>query len=765
MKSPGKQTKKTDAERAVQVASGREYARLGLLAVFVAVCVARPLVPSEAVSWLGDGHPFTMALLVITACYLLLAVERGGFTRPFQLVDAAVAALVLLCVASATLGILATLFEAGNNQEFNDRVSSPRLAINMLWEWVALGLVYFLARQLIASSLESRALVAAMIGLAVVLSAFGVFQVFVSLPAERAAYVENPDAVLRELGQWYPPESPERARFEDRLNSTEPLATFALANSLAGYLAPWLVVALGVTWNIVESRAGGHSTRPNPRRGATWTARVAGLAVCLAAILICLVLTKSRSAYMALAVGLVLLPLSSRAWAINGRLIAAAGVVLALAFGVAVAAGGLDAEVLTEASKSLEFRWQYWQATLDMIAQFPVFGVGPGEFQDYYTQFKLPEASEEVRDPHNFLLEVWATAGTPAFLALVVVLASFAWQSWESSVRGALAPDGAAGKSRSSRETIGWVAAGAAIGIVFAFGIGPAFGFSLSIGQLAGGLAIGAAVLAILWPWVSAGNLPPGLPALGVLVLAINLLAAGGFTFPGVAGTFWMLLALGLNARPLAARAEPAAGETRRLAPAAALGITIAAAVACYSTAFQPVLASRVALARAADEQQTDEGRFAALLEAADADPFSAEPWMAVGRLCLVHLKQDPHGDLWGKRFLRATSAIVSLRGHSSAAWREIGHWHREIYEADPNPEMADHILQLARGAAFLYPNSAPIQAEYALALDEVGKTSAARRSAAKALELDGKTPHADKKLSPQLKRRLKELLAETKQP
>ncbi len=41
--------------------------------------------------------------------------------------------------------------------------------------------------------------------------------------------------MLRDAGFDPTPGTPERKLFEDRLNSTEPLATFALANSLAGF--------------------------------------------------------------------------------------------------------------------------------------------------------------------------------------------------------------------------------------------------------------------------------------------------------------------------------------------------------------------------------------------------------------------------------------------------------------------------------------------------------------------------------------------------
>ncbi|MEX0978994.1 MAG: O-antigen ligase family protein [Pirellulales bacterium] len=757
LKSQSNPSKKTGARRIGPVESLLARGRPWLLAGFVALCVARPLVPSEAVSWLGDGHPFTMLLLVITAGCLVLAMYRGGLARPVHAVDAAVAALVLVCVASAVLGVLSRLFGAGNNPEFDTRVTAPRLAINMLWEWVGLGLVFFLARQLVQTTLESRALVAVMIALAVVLSADGMYQVFVSLPAERAAYADNPDAVLLGAGHWFEPNSPERARFENRLNSTEPLATFALANSLAGYLVPWLVVALGVVWNIVHCRSPG-------RPAAAWIARLMGLGAGIVVILICLLLTKSRSAYLALAVGLVLLPLTNDAFRrlINGRVIALAGIVLALAIGIAVAVGGLDAEVLTEASKSLGYRWQYWQATLDMIANYPTLGVGPGDFQNYYTQYKLPEASEEIRDPHNFLLEVWATAGTFAFLALVAVLAGFAWHTWQLPATETV--DAARDEGLPSREARWFVAAGAAAGVLFAYGVGPPFGFVIPAVQWAALIAIGAAVMALLWPWISGGTLPPRLPALGVLVLSIHLLASGGFTFPGVAGTFWILLALGLN-RPI----DIARGRPVRRLPRWGLGLaatlTVAAVVACYYTAFFPVLASRAALFRGFDEQLSAEGRLAAMEEAAQADPLSAEPFVAIAHLSLEHLRKDPKSELWGTSFLNSTKAITVLRGHSSAAWSEVAAWYREIHELDPEPEMAKRIVQLTRGAAYLYPNSATIQAEYALALAEVDKTPAARRSAAKALELDAATPHADKKLSPQLKGLVEKLLADSKKP
>ena len=66
------------------------------------------------------------------------------------------------------------------------------------------------------------------------------------MPHTRAEYQADPDRALRDAGLWFPPDSPERKLFEDRLANTEPMATFALTNSLAAFLAPWLVMLAGI---------------------------------------------------------------------------------------------------------------------------------------------------------------------------------------------------------------------------------------------------------------------------------------------------------------------------------------------------------------------------------------------------------------------------------------------------------------------------------------------------------------------------------------
>ena len=141
-------------------------------------------------------------------------------------------------------------------------------------------------------------------------------------------------------------------------------------------------------------------------------------------VLVCLLLTKSRSAWAGLIAGLLLLGWMARGrvrverwrspracWACSWQLLVAAG----------FATRQLDREILTEAAKSLRYRAEYWAGTWGLITESAgtfLAGVGPGNFAGPYLGHKLAVSSEEIKDPHNLFLEAWATSGLFAVLAL-----------------------------------------------------------------------------------------------------------------------------------------------------------------------------------------------------------------------------------------------------------------------------------------------------------------------------------------------------------
>ncbi|MFN8707223.1 MAG: O-antigen ligase family protein, partial [Planctomyces sp.] len=84
----------------------------------------------------------------------------------------------------------------------------------------------------------------------------------------------------------------------------------------------------------------------------------------------------------------------------------------------------LDREVILEAPKSLQFRLMYWQGTMKILRNQPVIGCGPGNFRQAYLVQKALEASEEIRDPHNAILEAWTSGGLLSLLGMILVIAA-----------------------------------------------------------------------------------------------------------------------------------------------------------------------------------------------------------------------------------------------------------------------------------------------------------------------------------------------------
>ena len=112
------------------------YLRSWLLGGMTALLVARPLFPSESAAAHGDGMTMVMLWISLAVFWLLGAVGRPKFSVRFGWTDAAVLLLVGWHTVAA---VWATTH------------GSPRPAINMLWEWVGMGLCFLLARQFIVT--------------------------------------------------------------------------------------------------------------------------------------------------------------------------------------------------------------------------------------------------------------------------------------------------------------------------------------------------------------------------------------------------------------------------------------------------------------------------------------------------------------------------------------------------------------------------------------------------------------------------------------
>ena len=79
------------------------------------------------------------------------------------------------------------------------------------------------------------------------------------------------------------------------------------------------------------------------------------------------------------------------------------------------------------------FRLQIWTASLHMIADHPLFGVGLDNFLYRYRDgYMLPEAAEEpnISHPHNWLLHFWVQLGVLGVAAAVSLLIWAGQTAW-----------------------------------------------------------------------------------------------------------------------------------------------------------------------------------------------------------------------------------------------------------------------------------------------------------------------------------------------
>ena len=624
--------------------------------------------------------------------------------------------------------------------------AAARPALNSLWEWVALLAAYHLARQMLDAA-ASRALVTVMLAMAVGLSADAFYQYGVEIPATQVEYASDPERALRAAGVVAPPGSPERQIFENRLASSEPMATFALPNSLAGLLAPWLVLAVGLAMTPAGYGERGHAM---PRMiAAAMTAIVIGGA---------LVLTKSRGAVLGVGVGVCLLPI---AFAGKERLFAVAAAVGAILVGMAAIAaawvmGAIDREVFVEAAKSLSYRFDYWSGGLRIALASLWNGCGLGNFQDTYTRYKSATASESVADPHNFFIEVWASAGTPSAIAFVALLAMGLWRSLE--VRPEIETRTGTATETATPPAVLAVWAGLPLGIPLALAAGGTATVALSPTAALIVAVIAVPSLAPFWDWVWRGRLRPAICFAAAMCLLVNLSVAGGIAFPGVAMSLWLLVACGEHAGDVA-QVAPAAHRGKVAGASATMAAIggLLAFLAWYS-AYAPVSGCRRAIARA---YATPARATPQLEAAAKADSLSSEPWQLLAGMAYSRWsKSHQPSDL--ELFERANDEQTKRRPRSSAMWREHGERWLAIFESQGTTQAAAHAVEAMKRAAKLYPNHAMTHAWLALSQAASGDREAAIKNARRAVELSSTTPHADQKLPASLAERLhaEELMA-----
>lgn len=190
-------------------------------------------------------------------------------------------------------------------------------------------------------------------------------------------------------------------------------------NQLAMYLAP--VFFIGIKLGFEKLR--GLCSRQG--KAELWKAGLVIMGTFLVAL--SLYLTKSYGAWLAIAV-----TLAAVFWLVyREKLRLKYLFVTAVFFVILISAAGLgkfeSIKNLGDRS-SLASREMIWRSSVLMIRDNPLFGIGPGNFQNKYLEYQKyfpPYLEWAVPQPHNLFLAWWLEAGLVGLIGFILLLIQF----------------------------------------------------------------------------------------------------------------------------------------------------------------------------------------------------------------------------------------------------------------------------------------------------------------------------------------------------
>jgi len=379
-----------------------EYLLLGLCLLVIAI---RATVPESVTGSTGALPGETSDALYTLTLSGLLILAFG-----LWLIDGVISGRLMYRWGGFEIG--AALFLAGAVIA-GCLASDKRAAATATAAMMAPVLMAALLAQVLNSRLRIRLVLCVLAGLATATVYQGLEQQLVSNDVTIQQYEQNPREMLGALG--IEPGTFDAFLFEHRLYSRGVRGFFTTRNSAGCFLLLGLFALVPMV---------AQPGRPPRGTGADGARSLMLRGLVTAAVLGTLVLTRSKGAFLGLAVGAVLWLALARCgdWVRRHRWGLLAGILVAACAATAAVAGHGLAHGSLPGGNSMLVRWQYWHATGRMVADHPA-GVGGGNFGTYYTHYKPDGAIESVSDPHNFALSMLAQygpLGLAGFLLMVI---------------------------------------------------------------------------------------------------------------------------------------------------------------------------------------------------------------------------------------------------------------------------------------------------------------------------------------------------------
>lgn len=217
-------------------------------------------------------------------------------------------------------------------------------------------------------------------------------------------------------------DDPQVELYERRMNAREASGFLSFSNAQAHGLTLALFAALGAGCLLARR----------------WPFALVPLTFASSLLLI-LPATGSRGGMVGAAVGVIgflLLVWQESRLRRHWRRVLTVGWLIVLLAGVGTVGYGLARGGLPGAS--LNFRWQYWKVTAQILREHAWTGVGAMNFDAAYLRHKPIEYPEEIKDPHNFILSIAAQWGLPGLFGFFTALMGASWvglRRWHDSTQ------------------------------------------------------------------------------------------------------------------------------------------------------------------------------------------------------------------------------------------------------------------------------------------------------------------------------------------
>tara|TARA_R110002111_G_scaffold261826_3_gene335870 strand:+ start:92055 stop:94469 length:2415 start_codon:yes stop_codon:yes gene_type:complete len=753
---------------------------------------ARYLLPAESAP-LGDTLHIALGWLIVAILFsgtLLIDRSRTVCTDRFDIG-------VWLLVSGQVISTFVMIYFSEGQQ---------RAALNMMWEWVSLGLTFSLTRRLVATPQLRTTLLQGFLATVVLLSLYGIWQhhwMYEQLSKEYLGVRQQLDTAVspsirdesqqKLLSMGVPADALSgsgRQLFEQRLlNSSEPLGMFALANTFAGLLAVGFLIAVAQAIQILFYKTEHVASKWN--RCKAWLLVLPPLLIGY-----CLILTKSRTAWIGVIAGFVSLgllkliqnrqntPKQRQLWKKRALKWGMTGTALLLGFFLlATFSGGFDRAVLTEAPKSLQYRLEYWTGTWEVIKENPLWGTGPGNFRNHYLKHKLPGSSEEIADPHNLFLDVWANAGIAAFAGLLLIL-FLACSYWIINPK-AIQIDSTT-ETNSARHSFSSAQVALVLGFALSFpllwgvqlflqSVDESLLWLFCLGWLVIYFALNAG-----WQAVNGANqmgstssLMPLALAAAFIALCVHLSGAGGIAMPAVTQTWLLLLALAFPVISQQSNSDESSFTVigyGQLLPLKTihlktlfLSVCLLLTVFFVMSSFAPTIQRKKLVMKG--EQALLRGQSARIAQeyfrqASQADTLSPAPWQALAALQFNQGTQDRDAFEQG---VKLKQAAIQRDPVNPLNYFELGHHFYQQYQVSKIQEDLAGAIKNLKQAVTGYPNNARYRAVLAEVLSDAGQANESLEQAVQAMALDEanrRARHVDKYLTEETLSRMKQIIS-----